>query len=237
MSEKTKLLKQLAEIEANEQAAKQLLEHVQKNLCGKVIVRPCFFKRRAIVDAILYTHYGEARIERDTVVIDTRAVGFHSNKSKAKHTDSAIRIERSTETFYSFNSLPDYSKTTSLEIFESKWQFAALKIDTATNIAVKQEFPMGGQFYSDCADHELKGDLDIPFVELPTGLRHWLEFSVFYIAGKYLITPNSKQFARKVINDKENERFRCSHLYEDCDRAFLEAEARQIGELRRLLGL
>ncbi len=237
MSEKSHLLKQLAKLEQAEQAAQQLLEHVKTNLCGKVIVRPCFFKRRAIVDAIHYTHYGDAKIERDTVVVDTRSVSFHTNKSKAKFTDSALKVERSTETFYSFNSLPDYSKTTTLDIFESKWNFAAMKIDTATKTAVMQEFPMGGQFYSDCADHELKGDLDVPFVELPAGLRGWLEFSVFYIAGKYLITPNSKAFARKVIDEKEEIRFRCSHLYEECDRAYLEAEARQIAELRRLLGL
>ncbi len=237
MSEKSHLLKQLAKIEQAEQAANQLLEYVKTNLCGKVIVRPCFFKRRAIVDAIHYTHYGDAVIERDTVVIEIRNVSFHTNKSKAKHTDSAVKVERGTETFYSHNSLPDFSKTTSLEVFESKWQFAAMKIDTATKTAVALEFPMGGQFYSDCADHDLKGDLDIPFVELPGGLRCWLEFSVFFIAGKYLITPNSLQFARKVIEEKEEIRRRCSHLYEECDRNFLEHEARQIADLRKLLKL
>src|SRR5271154_473245 len=132
MNEKAHLLKQLAKLEADEKEVGQLLEHIQKNLCGKVIVRPCFFKRREVVDAIHYTHYGDARVERDTVVVDTRNVSFHTNKSKAKYTDSALKVERGTETFYSYNSLPDFSKTTSLEVFESKWDFAAMKIDTAT---------------------------------------------------------------------------------------------------------
>ncbi len=112
-----------------------------------------------------------------------------------------------------------------------------MKIDTATKMAVTQEFPMGGQFYSDCADHSVKGDLDVPFVELPAGLRGWLEYSVFYISGKYLLTPNSRQFARSIIEEKEEIRWRCSHLYEECDRNYLEHEARQIAELRQLLGL
>lgn len=53
----------------------------------------------------------------------------------------------------------------------------------------------------------------------------------------YLVSPNSKKWARQKISEEEEEtERRCMHLYQECDRSYVERKFEAINSLRRKLG-
>lgn len=53
----------------------------------------------------------------------------------------------------------------------------------------------------------------------------------------YLVSPNSREWARnKILEEEETER-RCRHLYEECDRGYVERKEEAMRSLRVKLNL
>lgn len=81
-----------------------------------------------------------------------------------------------------------------------------------------------------------QGELDIPYVSLPDRLTSWLSNSIFFTGGKYIMTPASKEYVRKVVDDKLDELSRCAPFFEECDRGYVDMTHEQIHELQIMFG-
>lgn len=82
------------------------------------------------------------------------------------------------------------------------------------------------------------GDLDLPFIKLEGMEGSIVGEPVFRLDNeRFLVSPNSKEWVKnKIIEAEETER-RCRHLYEDCDRSYVERKEEAMKSLKVKLGI
>ena len=79
------------------------------------------------------------------------------------------------------------------------------------------------------------GDLDLPHVVLEGMEPSIVGQSCFLIGSRFLVTANSRALAYAKIAEDEAIDARCSHLYEQCDMAYVTWKRAAIASLRRKL--
>lgn len=232
MSEKSHLLKKLAEIEAEEKQLINSLEVAKSKLEGKAFSN--IYTKGKTKNAN-YTYYWGFSIESGQLECEVRNVSVYFNPMSARWNESGITRKRNYETFYNFNSqycdiLTRFTEI-SLDEFEKYWNYVGEKARISIEVFFSENVPVVVEY-----EKERNAELDLPYWSIPINLLHYVEGSIFYVGKNRLLkSPKSKEYVLSVIEDYQERDNRCAHLYGECDRRYVENTRKNLSDLEQLI--
>jgi hypothetical protein len=148
------------------------------------------------------------------------------NKASSKKTrrySEPVGILRSVNEYESASNLYDVTRNHIREItkeqFTQIWDEAGAMVESRLD---KWKNLVGLQF-NEYPEVDAVAEIDFPFVQLSGGELYVVNGSPYLIPGdRHLITPGAKAYVMARIRDEQNRDARCAHLYEECDRGYVE---------------